>query len=249
MATKPTRRAVMARTLGALTAGVWGLGSAPARAYQVSPMIFELEPSGRNASAMLYIENTAALPLTVEVTVERRVFDEQGAEARTPAPEDFVLFPPQAVVPAGGTQAIRVQYNGPATLASSVMYTVTVRQLPVNLPLTEGNGVRFVFNFSAVVNVVPPASRARIVVQAVEPLDTERLALRIANEGDRYANLAEAQVTLSAPGFERALTREEWREALGVSWLLPGAARSLTMPSFGAPGPVAVAVRAPDGAW
>lgn len=206
---------------------------AAALAYQVSPMIYDLQPSGTGAAQVVRVENTNDSPITIEVVAEKRFFDEAGVERREPADADFVLFPPQAVVAAGSSQAIRVQYVGTPTLTASATYTVTVKQVPVQLPASGSSGVQFVFNFSTVANIVPPGAKAQIAAAAAPASGGVALTLR--NDGNKYANLGLSSVTLSNGGFTRTIDGEDWRKALGTSWILPGATRVIAVPVAGAP--------------
>jgi len=198
-------------------------------------MIYDLKPVGQGSAIVVRVENTNDKPITIEVAAERRTFDENGAESRTPADDDFVLFPPQAVIQPGATQALRVQYVGPPRLPASVMYTVTVKQIPIQLPAGGPSGVQFVFNFSTLADVVPDGARAQIETVSLTPQPVG-YALRIHNSGNKYANLAISSVVLTGPGFTRTLEGEDWRKTLGPSWILPGADRVIKLPAIeGAP--------------
>lgn len=200
---------------------------APALAYQVSPMISDLAPSGQAASTVLRIQNDSDKPITIEMVAEKRSFDEAGAEHRTPADDDFVLFPPQAVIAAGATQAIRVQYVGTPSLTHSETYTVTVRQVPVQLPNNGQTGVQFLFNFSTLANIVPAGAKADVRVTSLEPVNGGGYRLHLTNQGTSYANIAAASVAIG--GVE--IPSEIWRKALKTSWLLPSGSRVVDIPT------------------
>jgi fimbrial chaperone protein len=195
-----------------------------AQAYQVTPMVYDMKPSGQAASAVIRVNNTNASPITIEVVAERRLFDENGVESRQPADKEFVLFPPQGVVQPGATQAVRIQYVGPQQLDKSATYTITVKQVPVNLPNDGKSGVQFVFNFSTVANIVPDGAKPQIETVSLTP-DGKKLKLTLRNAGNKYANLALSNVALNGPGFNAVIKDEAWRKALGASWILPGATR------------------------
>jgi fimbrial chaperone protein len=202
-------------------------------AYQVAPMIYDLAPSGPRAANVIRITNTQDQPITVEILAEQRLFDEAGKESRKPADDKFVLFPPQAIVQPGATQAVRVQYVGPQTLDKSETYTVTVKQVPVQLPNDGKTGVQFVFNFSTVANIVPPDAKAQIAAPS-EPLtvspDGKTLRLTLRNTGTKYANLSRSTVELAGGAYRATVKDEEWRKALGTSWILPGGTRVIELP-------------------
>lgn len=212
----------------AAAAVVLGVASI-AHAYQVSPMIYDMTPTGKGASTVIRVNNTNAAPITVELQSEKRLFDAAGKESRTAADGDFVLFPPQAIIPAGATQAVRVQYVGPTTLAQSETYTITVKQVPVKMPADGKSGVQFVFNFSTVANIVPAGAKPVIEVASVEPT-AKTLKLTLKNAGNKYANLSTSNVELTGGAFKAVVKDEEWRKALGSSWILPGGTRIVEIP-------------------
>lgn len=200
-----------------------------AHAYQVAPMIYDMKPSGKAASAVIRVNNTNASPITIEVVSERRLFDEKGAESRQPADKDFILFPPQGVVQPGATQAVRVQYVGPQQLDKSVTYTITVKQVPVKLPNDGKSGVQFVFNFSTVANIVPDGAKAQVEMVSLMT-EGKKLKLTLRNAGNKYANLALSNVALTGAGFNMTIKDDDWRKALGSSWILPGGTRVVELP-------------------
>lgn len=214
--------------LAAAAAAALGLASL-AQAYQVSPMIYDMAPTGKGASAVIRVNNTNATPITVELQAEKRLFDETGKESREAADKDFVLFPPQAVIQPGTTQAVRVQYVGPQTLAKSETYTITVKQVPVKLPSDGKSGVQFVFNFSTVANIVPSGAKAQIEAVSLAP-SAKTLKLTLKNAGNKYANLALSNVELSGGAFKSVIKDDAWRKALGTSWILPGGTRVIELP-------------------
>jgi fimbrial chaperone protein len=214
----------------ALAAFLLIIGASVAWAYQVAPMIYDLKPSGPGATTSIRVQNDGDRPITIELVAEKREFSENGTEKRTPADDDFVLFPPQAVVPAGKTQAVRIQYVGSPTLARSVMYTVMVKQVPVELPNSGPSGVQFVFNFGTVANVVPDGAKAVVDVVSVTPAKSG-YQLRLRNSGNKYANLSLGRVMLASGTGEVAFEGDAWRNALGPSWILPGADRVINIPA------------------
>ena len=215
----------LAATLGLM------LPQAPAGAYQVAPMIYDLKPSGSGAATIIRVRNDGDKPLTIELEAEKRMFDENGVESRTPAEDDFVLFPVQAVVQPGKTQAVRVQYVGKADLAQSETYLVTVRQVPIALPDRKESGVQMVFNFSTMATIVPEGAKPEVqLVSATR--EGKDMVLRLRNTGTRYANIGMAKIAVGG----EALNGDDWRKALRSVWLLPGKDRVVRIPNAPASG-------------
>lgn len=206
----------------------------PASAYQVAPMIYDLKPSGTGAATIIRVRNDGDKPLTIELEVEKRAFDENAVESRTPADDDFVVFPLQAVVQPGKVQAVRVQYVGRPDIKQSETYLVTVKQVPVALPDQKQSGVQMVFNFSTMASVSPEGAKAKVELVS-SARDAKGLELRLRNTGTRYANLVSSKLTIGG----MAVGDESWRGALRTVWLYPGQDRVVRIADAPASGDVA----------
>jgi hypothetical protein len=77
--------------------------------------------------------------MTLELEIEARHVSRDGVQTRTPADDDFIAIPPQAIVPAQGTQVFRLQAI-PTGDVESKSYFVTVHQLPVKMGELERRG-------------------------------------------------------------------------------------------------------------
>lgn len=117
----------LALALGLLLGGL-PLG---AQALWVEPMWLEMTPLGRASSASLTVVNTAGKPVLVEGHVARRTIGRDGEEVLTPADDRFLVFPPEAAIRPGATQAFRVQWLGEPDLAESEAYYITLKGTPL----------------------------------------------------------------------------------------------------------------------
>ena len=97
-----------------------------AHAISVEPMVFELEPIGVQSSENLRIQNPSSGPITMEITAESLDFDESGNEVNTPAEDDFLIYPPQVIIPAGGAQVVKVKYVGDPLMEKSKAYRIVI---------------------------------------------------------------------------------------------------------------------------
>lgn len=79
-----------------------------ARAVNVQPLALEMAAIGSNSRANIQAVNDGAQPLPVEIAIKRADIGPDGKTTETPAGSDFLVFPPQAVIPAGGTQSFRI---------------------------------------------------------------------------------------------------------------------------------------------
>lgn len=198
---------------------------------RVQPMTYELTPSGRGATQDVRVENTEATPLAVELHVERRHIGINGEDLREAADDDFVIFPPQGIVPPNGFQNFRVQYIGDPAITETALYVVTVAQLPVDTTATDTSGVKFLFNLGTSVAVSPPGATANVVTRSVEASATPGLLkVTVVNEGKRFARLHTGAWTFSSQGRTETLEGEPLRAAVAQPLIEPGATRILELP-------------------
>jgi fimbrial chaperone protein len=204
--------------------------SAEANAFRVAPMVYDLEPAGKEASKTIRIFNTGGDKLPVEIFAEKRIIHEDGSETREPAEDDFLIFPPQAIIDPSATQAIRVQYMGDPTIEESVGYVITVAQLPVDLSKVERSGVTFAFRFGTSVNVVPQGAKPKISTSDATGQDG-KLAITVKNDGNSYTRLTLGEWFLSNnQGKEYILKGDELKEAISQPLIQPNTTRNITLP-------------------
>lgn len=208
-----------------------GLAAVPAWAMRVQPMTYELTPSGRGATQDVRVENTDSTPLPVELHVERRHIGVNGEDLREPADDDFLIFPPQGIVPANGFQNFRIQYIGDPAITQTALYVITVAQLPVDTTDSETSGVKFLFNLGTSVAVSPVNTTASVVTKSVEPAETAgMLKVTVVNEGKRFARLHSGVWTFASQGKSETLDGEALRAAVAQPLIEPGATRVIELP-------------------
>ena len=125
-----------------------------AAAMSVSPIVIDLSVTGRNARNQISVINTLTYDLPVEINVSEVYVDENGVTSTKDVGEDnFMIFPPQALIKPGATQVFRVQWVG-EPIDESKSYIFSVAQLPVELDKGV-SGIQLLYNFQVVVNVAP----------------------------------------------------------------------------------------------
>lgn len=222
---------------------VWGamvltLAPVPAEAARVSPMIIEVEPLGRGSVARVELTNPGQSDFPVEVQMFRGVISETGDLELTPADDQFLVFPPQRVVPAQSQQVFRVQYIGEPELAASEIYYMQIRQIPVDIAPGQSQ-VQLVVNFNVLVNVVPKGVSPEPSVEAIHPVVRDGqtgVEVRLANRGTRYftAGTVPWQVSGTAEdgsALDVRLPAEAMARLIGVGVVAPGSARLFFIPT------------------
>nr|WP_198557140.1 fimbria/pilus periplasmic chaperone [Enterovibrio nigricans] len=81
------------------------------QAFELLPMVSFFSDHGAKSEQFFQINNTTGLPLPLEISVKERniVGDEEETLKDT---DDFFVFPPQALIPPGKTQMVKVKYLG-----------------------------------------------------------------------------------------------------------------------------------------
>ena len=131
-----------------------------ATAMTVSPMQVEMISAGARSRAQVSVVNNSDRPMPVEAVLQRLTLDENGKQKVSKAGEDFLVMPPQAMIPPGATQNFRIQWLGDPMMAQSQSFILAINQVPVKLPDRQA-GVQFVMGLGVMVNVAPAAGQSR----------------------------------------------------------------------------------------
>lgn len=225
------------RFAGVLIAAAALLGSGiPATALNVQPVIIDLLSTGRRASTVLTLQNTFSTTVPVELSAHRlEIIDGELKETDVEA-EDLLIFPAQATVRPGESQAFRIQWIGDPAPDASQHFFVTVAQLPVELPENQ-NAIQVLYNFKVLVSVGAPGATAELAVQSIV-IETDengvgRPVLTVGNTGRTYGYVGKNRMTLvqRAPNGDEILRQtyepEQIQQLMGLGLVPSGATRRL----------------------
>lgn len=213
--------------------------SSAAQAMTVEPVIVDLKPNGDKMSATISVQNTATTPLPVELTAQKLKFTEDGAAPDGPDPGDLVIFPPQALIQPGQTQAFRIQWVGDPELKESKSYYVTVAQLPVKLPKGQ-SAIQILYNFQVLVNVASSAGTPALGIAKTAITQDKKKGpipiIWVQNTGPSYGYLSRGTLRISqtdASGksiFDKQLSPQEIQQTIGFGVIGPNTTRKITLP-------------------
>lgn len=200
-------------------------------AMRVSPMVSELTTSGPGSTARIEVGNVGSASLPFETLITRLDIDADGNLIETPADDNFLVFPPQGLVPVNGRQVVRLQWVGEPTLPASEAYYLWVRQLPVktdaSAPETGGAvAVSVLYTMKALVVVAPPNAQPDIKVVSATP---KLIAPPAPTIDPSLAGTDQAPPPVAeTPGLEVVVTNEGKRYALmsGATWNIEGTTTS-----------------------
>jgi fimbrial chaperone protein len=230
-------------------------------AMRVSPMVAELTTRGAGSSARIEVGNVGSASLPFETSIYKLTFADNGDIIETPADEDFLVFPPQGLVPVNGRQMVRLQWIGDPSLEVSEAYYLAVRQLPVAAEPTESESggaiaVQVLYNMKALIVVAPPGAAPDVKVisaqptlinaqlgpdevegaEIPEPLKGVQVVVR--NDGKRYALMSgatwtiEGTTTSGQPYRHQLVAGNELAGIIGVGYLAPvGGVRTFNLPT------------------
>ncbi len=198
-----------------------------ALAYQVSPLHHYMNLTGKGATSSLTISNTHDFPLTVELTIERREMSAGIVQNDIPADEDFLIFPPQAIIQPGKKQRVQIRYVG-ESLEQSELYRLIVTQIPIKLDEGDKAKVNVSTNFISVVYVAPKDAKADLSVGTITPT-SGGYAVALKNSGKYHAILPSYKWTASDGMKDKVLDAADI--ALdNAPFIEPGGARTLMLP-------------------
>lgn len=229
------------RTLSAIACLSGVLGPLTSYAMGVTPVTLVLESSGRRASGQINVSNNDPRSLPVEITVARLEINSSGVVSRTPAPDQFVIFPPQAALGPRSSQVFRIQYAGNQPLRQSEAYEISVDQVPVGIKQDAGGAqVEIVYSIGTVVVVAPTGSSARVSIAEsnllVDRIDGAHASVMFQNDGNRHAFLSEGRLSVVARDsdgkvvWQRNLNSEQIRQEIGIGYIPPNGSRLIDLP-------------------
>ena len=225
---------VFVKRAGLAGAGLLALGGlTPAYAVNVQPLSLEMVSIGSNSRASVQVVNDGAAPMPVEVVLKKLEIAEDGKTTESPASNEFLVFPPQAVVPAGATQSFRVQWIGAPDIKKSQTYMLSVNQLPVKMKPGE-NGVQMVFDFGVVVNVAPTGAQSALKLVSAEAATQGQkhgASITVENPGVMYSYFSDAKLTLESGNWRKVISPGELRQLVGYGVVMPGKTRRILVPA------------------
>jgi fimbrial chaperone protein len=204
-----------------------------AHAMSVTPIHVEMVSAGNTSRTQVTVHNNSKDAMPVETGLERMTLDENGNRKLVKAGDEFLVFPPQAIIPPGGTQVFRLQWVGEPMLGQSQSYMLSVSQVPVRLPQGQSK-LQVVMSFGVVVNVAPPQAAPSLkLVGSGLTTDSKghrRPFVTVENPTKFHALLPDGKLSLAGAGWQHTLTSTEMREKLGIGLVQPGKRRKFVLP-------------------
>lgn len=204
------------------------LFSMQAHALQMNPLSVVLKPSGGGAKQSFKVTNESNQPIAVQFSITTRQ-QLNNKEIRHPADKDFMIYPPQTIIPARSTQKVRVEWLGAGKLSREQAYRLIAEQVYVSLDDKEDTGVKMLMTLVGALYVQPSNTKSNLKVKAVQA-QGNKLAVTVANSGSRHQLMRYATLILKNGGKVISLKGKQQLAGLEGNNVLAGATKRFFIP-------------------
>lgn len=222
------------RKFAAVAAVVATAIATPSAALLVQPVFMDMRYTGAQSSGGLSVINDRNRPMTVEVTLSRIELPDQGAPVFTPIePDDFLIFPAVATIPANGTQVFRVRWVGEAK-AEGELYAFTTSELPVDIESDATAALQLLYAIQTIVGIAPAGSQPDLSAESVERAENadgvKGVRILFANAGNAHGQVTGSGISVSSGGWTHRFTAEEVSGAVGLGLVRANGKRWMFLP-------------------
>ena len=198
-----------------------------ANALQMNPLSLTLKPSGGGAKQSVTVSNESNEPIAVQFSVMTRQ-QLNNKEIRKPADNDFMIYPPQMIIPARSTQKVRVEWLGAGQLPREKAYRLIAEQVYVSLDNKNQTGVKMLMTLVGALYVQPNGMKSNLDVTSVKRHGNQ-LAVTVANSGNRHRLMKYATLILRNGGQTLTL---KGKQLVGLDGnnVLGGSTKRFTIP-------------------
>ena len=205
----------------------------PAEAMTVSPIHIEMNAVGQRNRAQITVVNTSSAPLPLEALLMAATFDEDGRPTTSKADGDFLVMPPQALIPPGATQNFRIHWLGNPMMETSRSYLLYFSQVPVKA--AKGKiGVQVVMSVGVLINVAPARGTTRLEVVssgfAAGAAGQRKPRITVANRSNVHGQLRQTTIRLTDGKWSAVLPPGTIEQTIGIGLVQPGRRRHFTLP-------------------
>lgn len=176
--------------------------------FNLEPIQVEFTPSGSLATQSFMFTSTGDKPVAIQLGMVTREISLDGKEINTDADDQFLIYPPQLVIPPGEQQAVRVTWLGDPIPTKELAFRIIAEQVPVDLTeLTQTEkgktvSVKILFRYVGSVYIKPEGVAPKLVLESAssqkDKAGADQLVLNVANQGTAHRLLQNIKVTVKA---------------------------------------------------
>ncbi len=182
-----------------------------ANAFEFTPMEREFSASGTQSTQTFFLENKTPNAVAIELNMYKRAHALNGKEIRT-ATNDFFIFPKSVKLGPSEKRAIRVTWQGPASVSTELAYRLVAEQLNVNISRVQsdrkGIDIKYTMTYVASVYVTPDGGKSDVRVSQVDARNGV-VKVRVDNLGNKHKILAGSKLVLNSAGGTRVLSDDQ----------------------------------------
>lgn len=190
-------------------------------AFEVSPMVSEIKPSGSQSQQTMRVYNSTKDPLTIDIEAYNLSINSNGEEKLTVNDEDFLIIPITSIIQPGKSQSVIVRYIGEPVLSSSKAYRIAINQIPIKLDSSLGSGVAMAMSFQTLLNVVPDDAEAAIVIKDKKQVAKGVWSVDLENTGNKFIRLTQSKWMIQNKDEKIVLEGKELSQSLSGKIVLP----------------------------
>lgn len=194
----------------------------------------DMRYTGLQSNAGLSVINDRNRPMTVEVTLSRIDLPDDGAPVFTEIePDDFLIFPSVATIPANGTQVFRVRWVGESR-AEGELYAFTTTELPVEVEAENTAALQLLYAIQTIVGIAPagaqPDLSAESAVRAENADGVKGVRILFANTGNSHGQVVGGNIAVSSGSWTHRFTAEEVAKGVGLGLVRANGKRWMFLP-------------------
>lgn len=226
-------------------------------AFDISPIIVKLSPSGPGATASVTLINADDNKTPVQVGIYKREPGIDGKEkydSNKDNGELFQIFPTQVILNPKEKRTVRITYVGDPKVAREQAFRVIAEEFPINVSDPKRVKDRAVASIAIATKyvgslyVTPLGAKSDLQIEAAmeKGKDGNQMVLTMENKGSSHEILNKPNFKIVANNKEYEMPKE-LVEKIGSNNILAGKVRKFTVPwpSNVPPGPVKVSVVPP----
>lgn len=216
------------------------LSHAAHAAFDMSPIVATVSPTGASATTSFTLTNTAESKTPVQVSIVYRTPDINGDERFDQvkdAGDMFQIFPAQIILNPKEKRTVRVTYVGDPKITRELSLRVIAEEFPISVSEPEKAKKRAVASIAIATKyvgslyVTPTGTKPDVSIEATtgKGKTGDEMVLTFENKGSEHQILKDVQYKVTAGGKEYVLPPETVRK-IGQQNILAGGVRRVAIP-------------------
>lgn len=208
-------------------------------AFEISPIVMTLAPSGTEASISLTITNTGDQKAPIQITVVARDPDIDGNEKYVETDEVsdmFQIIPAQFVLNSKEKRTVRLTYVGDPKIKNELAFRLITEEFPINITEAIKVTTKAVASISIISKYVtslyvkPQGTKPEIVIEAKHNKD-KKMELIIKNTGSEHFVIQKGKykVITTKDSIKYDLP-QELADKIGTQNILAGKSKKVVIP-------------------